>query len=98
MNTDRSSVTNPNPRRVRLNSGALVTAPLKRTSPAIGGSSPESVSRVVVFPAPLRADQRHDLAGLDPEIETAHDRHRRRTRRTTRDTRGARRTKAAHSV
>ncbi len=53
MKTDRSSVTNPNPRRARLNSGALVTSSLKRTSPAIGGSSPESVSSVVVLPAPF---------------------------------------------
>ncbi len=75
MKTDRSSVTKPNPRRARLNRGALVTSPLKRTSPAIGGSSPESVSRVVVFPAPLGPMSATTSPGFDPEIEPAHDRH-----------------------
>ena len=53
MKTERSSVTKPIPRRARRNNGAFVTAPRNTTSPAIAGSSPASVSSVVVFPAPF---------------------------------------------
>ena len=53
MNTERSSVTNPIPRRARRNSGVFVTTPRNTTSPEIAGSSPASVNNVVVFPAPF---------------------------------------------
>ena len=66
MNTDRSSVTNPRPPRARLNSGAFVISPLKRTSPAIVGSSPGERQQGGGLPGTVRADERHDLAGFDP--------------------------------
>ena len=53
MNTERSSVTNPIPRCARRKSGDVVSTPPNRISPAMGGSSPASVSNVVVFPAPF---------------------------------------------
>jgi len=42
--------------------------PLSEISPAVGTIIPETARIVVVLPAPLEADQRHDLA-LGPSIE-----------------------------
>ena len=43
-------------------------------SPARIGSEPDTVSSVVVLPAPFGAEQRDDLAGVDVEVEVADDR------------------------
>ena len=64
MNTDFSSVTNMRPSQARWSSSATVAAPLSSTSPDSSGSSPASVRRVVVLPAPFTPEA-DDLARLD---------------------------------